>query len=111
MTEDEALSDNASIALAAATADARRAGALQDLIQLLVDERSDEVTAVIRDHMSVPEAMCELLADESNDEDVLAALWTIAERYNLRFMPDGSVIMPNGERLSCELARQRLGVA
>jgi HEAT repeat protein len=111
MTRDEGLRDAAAMALAAATTHARDAGFLPDLIHLLVEERADEVTSVTRDLLSVPEAMCELLAYESNDDDISAVLWTIAERYNLRFMPDGVVIMPNGERLSCEAARQRLGVA
>jgi hypothetical protein len=111
MTRDEGLRDAAAMALAAATTYARDAGFLPDLIHLLVEERADEVTSVTRDLLSVPEAMCELLAYESNDDDISAVLWTIAERYNLRFMPDGVVIMPNGERLSCEAARQRLGVA
>ena len=111
MTRDEGLHDGATMALAAATADARRAGTLPDLIHLLVEERSSGVTSVVRDLLSVPEAMCELLTDGSGDEDVLASLWTIAERYNVRFMPDARVIMPSGERLSCDVARQRLGVA
>ncbi|HSL77664.1 MAG TPA: HEAT repeat domain-containing protein [Candidatus Limnocylindrales bacterium] len=111
MTRDESLHDSATMALAAATAEARRRGTLTELIRLLIDERSDNVTEVVRDMLGVPEAMCELLEDESGDEDVQAALWTIAQRYNLRFMPDRTVIMPTGERMACAAGRSQLGIA
>jgi HEAT repeat protein len=111
MVDDQGIHDAAAMNLAAATAETRRAGTLGDLIHLLIEERSDSVTEVMRGLLSVPEAMCELLADETNDDDIAAALWTIGERYNVRFMRDGTVITSNGERLSCEAARQRLGVA
>jgi HEAT repeat protein len=55
-----------------------------------------------------PELLCELLPSYlAGREELRPVLWEIGDRYGLRLLGDGRVIMPAGDIVSCELAVAR----
>jgi len=89
----------------------REQGLLPDLIERLLGE--DEIASMVDETagwvLGRVQVLCDLIAAYAQGNAWgRSPLWTISDRHNLRVMPDGSVILPTGQKVVCEDAVSRL---